>query len=622
MSDITSDVLAQAALQPRFMALSQLDMALGDVHRWDAALLREPRLLVPVDVTALVVRAGDEPMVRLPFRTGDDQAPVPDDPGAARPDGVHLMWSVPSTFGRGTLIADQAAPGDHSRRLLQLRPLPDRWVVLRLAVPVGARDPIVRGWVIEADTASITPLADWPTVRTNTVTLGPDVPPERLDVHVGGASWTSCYDAALGRLALHDPLDDLAALAPNGVVGDALNYVVGGWWSVATRDPLDGVGSIFGYHDRLEALGWDDPDHPAPAGRRYLEARSATRVARAFSLPVATRYAKSTVAAFPYSPSTSRFVGEALEVAELPESPTRSTLLHGRIHGVPWRSSKRPDDRPAASAVRCAFGPTSPSVGALLASDAVTSPATADQQRNAERLLTAFSTGLLSRIESPDVWPDIDQYEHAQGFTSTSGGVEAVDRFQDQPRPGNDPGSGFRVGRRGAIQYEELSVAANILWSSDKSALFAQSQYTAKAAGGHGVPLAKSPRSTTGAAAAASAGSQGIPLASASQSAKTSVTAASAGLTTRAVERPAPPFNTPVAPVLAVVGPGRRVLAAERDEADGLLRVRTSDQPDRGLAGVLAADELLHTIGSGAVPDEMLALTRESLAGDPYLSGW
>jgi hypothetical protein len=61
------------------------------------------------------------------------------------------------------------------------------------------------------------------------------------------------------------------------------------------------------------------------------------------------------------------------------------------------------------------------------------------------------------------------------------------------------------------------------------------------------------------------------------------------------------------------------LLASEREEANGQLGVRLSNHPERGLAGILAADELLQTLGSGAVPDEMLALARESLAADPNL---
>ena len=444
MSNLSNDDLLKAASSARFVALSQLGATVDDLRNWDALLVREPRLLVPVDVNALVVRQGDEAMVRLPFRSEVGDPPTPEDPGSPRDPGVHLMWTVPAAFGRGTIVADPVAPDDASRSTLNLRPLPDRWVVLRVAVPVGATAPVVRGWVLRADDGSVTPLTDYPTVGANTKNVGPPVPADQLNAQVGGPGWMECLDAALGRLALYDPLDDLPALAPNGVVGDALTYVVGGWWDRVENDPLDGVGSIFGYHDLLRQLGWDDPDHPEPEGKQSRDESSSAKVERTFNIQAATRYATSSPAQVEYQPSRSGFVTAGSKVATLLEAPTRSTLLHGRIHGVPWQGAAQPDDRPPVSAVGVALGPTSPSVSALLASGAMVQATTPDQQADAERLLAAFQSGLLARIGEPDVWPEIDNYEHLQGFGSLPGGIEAIDRFREVQRSSTDPGSGSR----------------------------------------------------------------------------------------------------------------------------------------------------------------------------------
>ena len=257
MSDFSPDDVLKAALTPRWAALSQLGGVAADLHNYDRFLVREPRLLVPVDLQALVVRAGSndsEPMLTLPFRDGkQDLPPVAlDDPGAPRPAGVHLLWSVPAALGRGTLVDDPLAPGDATRRQLTLPVLPDRWVVLRLAVASGAAQPLVTGWVVEADAGTVTPLADWPTVQTNKTQAGPPIPLEQLNVHAGGTSWTQCYDAGQGRFALHDPLTDLAGVQ---LEGDAISYLVAGWWSVSADDPLDGVGTDAGYRQRLAQLG-------------------------------------------------------------------------------------------------------------------------------------------------------------------------------------------------------------------------------------------------------------------------------------------------------------------------------------------------------------------------------
>ena len=212
MTQFSPDEIRQAAQTPRWAALSQLGGVAADLNNYDRFLIREPRLLVPVDVQALVVRAGSndtEPMLRLPFRDGDESPPPADlaDDGTPRPPGVHLLWTVPAALARGKLVDDPQAPDDATRRRLELPVLPDRWTVLRLAVVAGSPLPSVTGWVIEADAGTITLLEDWPTVTTNTVTVLPPIPHAQLTAHVGGTSWTQCYDAALGRFALHDPLD-------------------------------------------------------------------------------------------------------------------------------------------------------------------------------------------------------------------------------------------------------------------------------------------------------------------------------------------------------------------------------------------------------------------------------
>lgn len=153
MTQFNPDQIRQAALSPRWAALSQTGGVAADLAHFDPSLIREPRLLVPIDVQALVVRASVNDtagMVRLPFRDGQSALPPLDvtDPGTPRPSGVHLLWSVPAALGRGTIVPDPAAPDDVTRRRLQLPVLPDRWTVLRLAVPAGATDPSVTGWGI------------------------------------------------------------------------------------------------------------------------------------------------------------------------------------------------------------------------------------------------------------------------------------------------------------------------------------------------------------------------------------------------------------------------------------------------------------------------------------------
>ncbi len=617
MSEISPEHILRAASTPRWAALTALEAVSADLRNYDRRLIREPRLLVPVDVQALVVQAGindGETMVRLPFRDTEAIPPLDvRDPGTPRPPGVHLLWSAPAALGNGTLVDNPLAPGDESRRRLDLPALPDRWVVLRLAVIEGARDPIVTGWVIDATAATVTPLPDYPAVTTNTQTLGTAVTREQLTMQVGGPGWAQCYDAALGRLAFHDPLTDLAGTA---VEGDAISYVVAGWWTDSADDPLDGVGTDSGYRARLDQLGWNDPDHPSPADARRNEANGRHKISQLFGMTSVTRYSQDIAlrsgkaptggfaagrvasAAEMISPAISGFMKEVVAAAALPPAPTRTTLLHGRIHGIPLRREPIPDNRPAASALRSALGASTSDVAATMAVEGTgLGTASEEARRAAERLLAAFSAGLMVRLRQTDTWADIDAYEHTRAFGTLPGGTEGIDRFVDKPAAGTDPGSGFRPGKKIStkVPIDVAAIEATVLWSAVER------------------PYSMQAMSFTGAAT--------TPSAQDTDSRPGAVPPA-AGATVREVARPAPRFHQPGAPVLAVVGGGRTLTAVEREEATGELICRLSDQVDPGHTGLLTGAELLSTIGSAAVPDEVLGLARESLAEDPNLSRW
>jgi hypothetical protein len=616
MTQFSPDEIRKAALTPRWAALTQLGAVAADLNNFDRFLLREPRLLVPVDVHALVVRPGvndGEGMVSLLFRDSDAMPPLDvHDPGTPRPPGVHLLWSVPAALGHGKLVDDPLAPGEATRRRLDLPVLPDRWVVLRLAVPSGADQPLVAGWVIEADGATVTPLADWPAVSTNTKTVGTAVPLPQLNVHVGGTSWTQCYDAAVGRLSLYDPLTDLDGM---DIEGDAVAYLVAGWWSETVRDPLDGVGTDTGYRQRLAELGWNDPDHPSSDASRRDETDNRYLTATTFGLASPKRYSQDLLldagkattpsvasgvvaqSAYELRPATSGFLHEALAAALLPPAPTQSTLLHGRLHGVPLRGGLAPENRPGPDALRVVLGATTPDLAATL-SVAGTGLGAADQdaRRAAERLLAAFSAGLVMRLGAADAWSDIDEYEHAHAYGSLPGGAEGIDRFVDKPSASTDPGSGFRAGVVNAPKPKPaIALDASILWSAVER------------------PYASPLLSVEKASRVRRRDQFDGPANSAPPPAPAQV---------REVVRSAPRFHQPAAPVVAVAGGGRALSAVEREEADGALMCRLSDQVSQGQYGVLPAQALLTTIGNAAVPNVVLDLAREALSEDPYLVGW
>jgi hypothetical protein len=616
MPDVTPDEILKAALTPRWSALTALGGVSADLANYDGFLVREPRLLVPVDVQALVVRPGvndGEGMVRLPFRQLGAEPPLDvHDAGSKRPPGVHLLWSVPTALGHGKVVDDPAAPDDATRRRLDLPALPDRWVVLRLAVPAGARDPLVAGWVIEADAGTVTPLTDWPASTGNTQTVA-DVSllAEQLDLHVGGTAWTQCYDSAAGRLSLYDSLQDLAGLA---LEADAISYLVAGWWSSTDADPLNGVGTDIAYHQRLSELGWNDVDHPSPQQARSESIADRYRTATTFGLPSASRYRQdiaaraataagiaiastqvTAAATQELRPAVSGFLEECLSAALLPPAPTRSTLLTGRLHGVPLTGDLGGDGRPVKDTLQVVLGASTPDLASTVA--ATGTGLGAPDQRAAERLLAAFGAGLTMQLDQTDTWSDIDDYEHSHGFGSVPGGIEGIDRFVDKPAPRVDPGSGFRPGAVISPIVPKLNAEASVLWSAVERPSAATK-----------MTIANAPVRALAGTFDARPNSVPPPVPQPDQ--------------IREVNRPAPRFQYPAAPVLAVAGGGRALSAVEREEADATLMCRLSDQLSAGHDGVLAASELLATIGSGAVPDEVLELAREALAEDPYLSGW
>src|SRR5262249_48853265 len=127
------DQIRQVLRSKRFLAADRADLEVSEIATWDPYLLREHRLLVPIDVQALYVQQGStEKMVPLPMLVAgadghgvadpEDGLPDPFTEGAARPAGVHLHWAMPDALLRGTLA--QRTDGAPNR--LGLPVLPDR----------------------------------------------------------------------------------------------------------------------------------------------------------------------------------------------------------------------------------------------------------------------------------------------------------------------------------------------------------------------------------------------------------------------------------------------------------------------------------------------------------------
>lgn len=256
-SDLDPRVVADALFDARFAGAARFDIDLATAATWDANLPRNRRILVPIDVQAFVVPApdgdradgDDAPGERVVPVTGGPSDPAPFAVGVVPPSGVHLHWAMPDAL----LRSEDAETGGE----LTLPPLPDRWVVVRALFPIGFRRPMLRGWVIDAPTGAVMPLAQY----DGTVIVDDGARPvfDPLDGVSGGSPlWTSSYTASARRFGLRDPLDDLddlRAIAKDGFFADHAVYTVAGWWTDNDGDPLSGLDAS-GVLEACDAFGW------------------------------------------------------------------------------------------------------------------------------------------------------------------------------------------------------------------------------------------------------------------------------------------------------------------------------------------------------------------------------
>ena len=149
----------------------------------------------------------------------------------------------------------------------------------------------MRGWVIEADTAKAVSIDEYPAGAAAAPQAGRTVPPADLNGSAGGSlNWVAVYDATINRLAFFDPLDDLATVAPSGVEGDHVSYVVAGWWSSPSADPLDGAHTTASLHSRLHDLGWALTDDHEGGDQLHVDVMVRRLKQESLGLASATRY--------------------------------------------------------------------------------------------------------------------------------------------------------------------------------------------------------------------------------------------------------------------------------------------------------------------------------------------
>ncbi|HEY2929116.1 hypothetical protein [Piscinibacter sp.] len=630
--------IKRAALEPgvvreitrskRFLAADRAALDLTEIGTWDDYLLREHRLLVPIDVQALYVPPGStEPMVRLPMLVAgpngqvvteaEDGMPDPFDAGAPREPGVHLHWAMPDALLRGTF----RSADDGSANRLALPALPDRWLVLRIVLPKGASEPAVTGWVLEADRAIAVPLAQWTEGGTAAATpAGAPIDRHQLTGTVGGAvSWSGVYDAVLNRFAFHDPVKDVTDADE-----DCASYLIAGWWSDPALDPLDKARNNGSLHEMLDTLrwrllyewgdaAWSRAQDKAQADLRKalgLETADRSSTKRPIKKKAGVRAAAAANAVQAFVPidktvvetqkliSASAFASDAATRYVAPAWHLRSSLLHGAIYGVPVRGDVSVDRRPSAEGILVAIGLHDDDLLAGLSC----AQATPDQRRAAERLITAFTAQKVNRLGSADGAVELEEYEHAAGFASLPSGSAGTDRFLQRVQTGGTGGLG--IGRK---RSEQVGISAKTKAANFGNALGAQA------------PTSQTHLAFTGKPSLVKATEMMI-----NDLARSRVGEVLAPTDARVVDRPAPRFAFPTDPMVALRGAGRSLRHGGdgRGSADGKLTCRWPTHVITEIDGVIAKDRFIRSLGNGSVPAEALMLAREVLLHDPYHDEW
>ena len=468
------------------------------------------------------------------------------------------------------------------------RRFPNRWLVVRL--PHGTAS--LRAWVLLANRADHQDLSGFTEpgplpAGTTTGASGRRVfPRETLTAVCGGdPAWAATYDAVIDRFAFHDPLDDLPQDSLKGLL---LSYLVVGWWSDPTLNPLHDCTTVGAYHDRTTWLGWLAPD---PSGLQDTATLQTAQQARMSTLKLGSPSVSGTgpVAKGVNGPVNVTLPSKnlleenaSLWVSAGPAVP-RQTLLHGSVLGVPPMGGK--DMAPPASQIEVAIGPTG-----YAALSALLSEGSEEDRASSERVLAAFASGLLSTIDNPGGLAAVDEDRHASAFTAVGGGTRS--------RPNRiAEGDIMAVDRPTAIP-ENRDQLAGKGGPTEKERRTAQVRLEKKTS-----------RSVEGSAYA-----KRFP--ELQQPTKTP-------RTFRDISVPLPRTFTPtdLAFVLRGVVRSLRHGGDGRFTQSGELACRLTSQVIQGIEGLLMGEDLpagLLTLGSGAIPPEADLLLRELVLTDPY----
>ncbi|MGD0452779.1 MAG: hypothetical protein ABSB69_04220 [Solirubrobacteraceae bacterium] len=381
---------------------------------WYPALVRDPRVHVPIELDVLMVRDPTLAWAATGMSTppqGDHEsgapavaaaslmpAPFAEKPGA-RPRGAYLHWYLPNGLTGGT------AGGPHDQATFP--PIPDRWLVLRMSPGGQATRRAVRGWVLEAggEPATVSSLDGW-TERAQ----APDVESPLTALGHGDLSWAGYFDNVENRLGFYD-----GSLDGDQVRGP-LAYLVCGWYADPTADPLGAqtITSLAGFNEAMERLDWT-----LEAG----QLDEITRHTRDYVLAARSLGLDSTIderiAATDATPSSDATAAYTTNGSWWPTA----CVLHGAVVGIDWPGSEDAQEvggPPEQASISVAVGNTmAETIGALVAQ--------ANGEPEQAAIVEALQLGVVKELDQPDGRAQLDVQLHASSFASQPGGTPATE---------------------------------------------------------------------------------------------------------------------------------------------------------------------------------------------------
>ena len=413
------------------------------VSTWFPSLPRDPRVLVPILVEALVVRQGGGTWAETEMKPSPDAGDAVSagtllpDPFSQRPEGrapgVYLHWSLPDALTHGTQ-SDSSGTGtgaDASNANTIFPAVPDRWLVVRLSPSTTHSDRrAVKGWILQSHDKNPAKL-DLDGWRE------PGKPPEGIQNPLtalgwGDLSWAGYFDNTENRLAMYDDL--------SGITSGPLAYLVCGWYSDPALDPLSpaNVKSLSQFNATMKKLGWALPDIDLQQSK--IAAATHVAAARAVGLPVNRLRETAELNTFQ---GIGVISGNGLPDFD-PTSGTYTTdgswwpqmsLLHGAVVGIGWPrvgwegnptgvwnpktldpsiGEDEPGGPPNPAGIRVALGNTVTEALARLV-------ATGDNRPDETRILEAFQLNALTVLNEADGAARVDALLHARQFGSVPG---------------------------------------------------------------------------------------------------------------------------------------------------------------------------------------------------------